>query len=73
MTENIISTEWNGFIVYGALNYQLLMLRGTRTKDMVLLKELIEELKLVSQKLTKVREIMESWLNVITEGKMTID
>ena len=61
--------EW----VYGALNYQLLMLRWTRTKDMVLLKELIEELKLVSQKLTKVREIMESWLNVITEGKMTID
>ena len=59
--------------VYGALNYQLLMLRWTRTKDMVLLKELIEELKLVSQKLTKVREIMESWLNVITEGKMTID
>ena len=59
--------EWG----YGALNHQLLMLRWTRTKDMVLLKELIEELKLVSQKLTKVREIMESWLNVITEGKMT--
>ena len=59
--------EW----VYGALNYKLLMLRGTRTKDMVLLKELIEELKLVSQKLTKVREIMESWVNVITEGKIT--
>ena len=58
-------------LVYLALNYQLLMLRWTRTKDMVLLKELIEELKLVSQKLTKVREIMESWLNVITEGKIT--
>ena len=38
---------------------------------MFLFIELIEELKLVSQKLTKVREIMEAWLNVITEGKIT--